>query len=507
MTRTGSAAASVQAPLIAGVGASAGGLEAMLPMFARVPRTGRIAYVVAQHMMHNGHSELVGRIIGRESALPVVVAENRNTLRADTVYLIPSGKDGCIRGGCLYLSDPSAENLSTPSVNVLFRSIAESQRENAIGIVLSGAGSDGTAGCRAIKAYGGLTLAQDPVEAKFDGMPSAAIAAGQIDRVLHVAQVGETLAALFPGPAPPTITERIPPAATRDPAEQAIPAEPTVTEAQHLELAPLLRQILDATGIDFSSYKEDTLLRRLEKRKSTLGVHSAQEYQALIRRQPGELNILHHLFLVSVSSFFRDRESFRALERALADLVLGKAENEPLRIWVPGCASGEECYTLAVVLFEILGECRRRYQVRIVGTDLNPEALELAKKGTYRRTACREMDDEHQKQYFNVAGQHLSAGPELRSCVFFERRDVFSGAPMNDLDLVSCRNLLIYLKGSLQDRLVAIFHQALRPDGLLFMGSSESLTFASTALFATVDHGHRLFRRRDVGLRSSTVKG
>src|SRR4051812_13564863 len=260
-------------PFAAGVGASAGGLEAMLPMFARTRQTGRIAYVVAQHMMHNGHSDLVARLISRESALPVILGRSRMRLEADTVYLIPSGKDGRVREGFLELSEPSPANISTPSVNALFQSIAETQRENAIGIVLSGAGSDGTVGCRAIKSGGGLTLAQDPAEAKFDGMPSAAIGASLIDRVLPVHQIGETLAKLFPGaPSPSPDQKSLPGSPALQ--DRSGPGESTISEAQNQELALLLRQVFDATGIDFSSYKEETLLRRLEKRKSTLGTAS-----------------------------------------------------------------------------------------------------------------------------------------------------------------------------------------------------------------------------------------
>jgi chemotaxis protein methyltransferase CheR/two-component system CheB/CheR fusion protein len=464
---------------IAGVGASAGGLEAMLPMFARMTATGRIAFVVAQHMAKDGHDELVVRLIGRESALPVELALHGVRLKADTVYVIPSGKDGRVRGDTLNLSEPAAEHLSTPSVNALFVSIAESGKANAIGIVLSGTGSDGVIGCRAIKAGGGLTIAQDPLEAKFNGMPAAAIDAKAIDKVVAVDRIGATLAGLFPGAATPPGT----PVASDD---------GSLSAAVRDELDTLLRQVHKATGIDFSSYKEDTLLRRLEKRKSTLGVTSAEAYQAHIRRQPDELKTLQHLFLVSVSSFFRDAESFKVLKMSLAKQVSGKPEGEAIRVWVPGCASGEEAYTLAILLRELSD----KHPIEITATDLNPDALAMCREGIYRQTAFKEMAADIRDRYFVAKGQHFEIKPDIKACVRFEQRDVLGGKPPDKLDLVSCRNLLIYMKSQLQDQLIKSFHQALRSQGLLFIGQSESLSFFGISLFAPIDHYHRLFRRR-----------
>ncbi len=465
---------------VAGVGASAGGLEAMLPMFARVRPTGRIAFVVAQHMAKDGHDELVVRLIGRESVLPVLLAKQGVRLQADTVYVIPSGKDGRVQGDALNLSEPAAEHLSTPSVNALFKSIADSGHGKAIGIVLSGTGSDGAAGCRAIRAEGGLTLAQDPLEAKFDGMPTAAIETQAIDHVLPVGDIGSTLARLFPG------------AATAG-ANAALPQDDAGISVQDSrELAQIIRQVHQATGIDFSSYKEETLLRRLEKRKATLGVPSAEAYQAYIRRQPEELNAIQHLFLVSVSSFFRDRESFKVLKMSLAKLVAGKPATEPIRVWVPGCASGEEPYTLAILLREL----RAAHPIEIFASDLNPDALALAREGVYRQTAFKEMDVDLRDRHFMPKGQHFEITPELKASVRFEQRDVLGGAPPPNLDLVSCRNLLIYMKSDLQDQLIKQFHLALRSQGLLFIGQSESLSFVGNSLFVPIDHYHRLFRRR-----------
>ncbi|HIJ61756.1 MAG TPA: chemotaxis protein [Rhodospirillaceae bacterium] len=462
---------------IAGIGASAGGLEAMLEMFARLRPTGRIAYVVAQHMADDGHSDLVVRLIQRSSAMTVVLAENGMRLRPDQVFVIPAGKDGQLAGSQIILADPDPENLSTPSVNTLFASIARSAGPRAIGIILSGAGSDGAVGCRAIKGGGGLTLAQDPLEAKMDGMPGAAIRAKAVDHVLPVEKICETLASLFS-------------AATT--AEAELPPPPQT----HEELRHVIESINKITGIDFSQYKEETLLRRLEKRKETVGAVSAEAYRRLIGRDPEELRILQQQFLVSVSSFFRDPASFAALERALGEWLGKKPAGEPIRVWVPGCAAGEEPYSLAIILQEVAAAIGRQFPITIIASDLNPQALTLARDGIYQKTAFKETGDLRRNKYFSPKGQQFEIKPAVKSCVSFEQRDVFTGDPPTDLDLVSCRNLLIYIKSQLQDDLIKQFHQALRPQGLLFIGQSESLGFLGNSLFAPVDLYHRLFRRR-----------
>jgi chemotaxis methyl-accepting protein methylase len=478
---------------VAGIGASAGGLEAMLAMFARMRPTGRVAFVVAQHMADDGHSDLVVRLIQRESVLPVVLGEHGARLLADRIVVIPAGRDGHVKGDTLNLRDPAPDHLSTPSVNALFSSIAESWRTASIGIVLSGTGSDGVAGCRAIRAAGGLTLAQTPADAKFDGMPDASIRAKLIDEVLPAEQIGDSLALRFPGAVP--AAPQSPPPIARD-SRETMMADPVVTVAEHRELHLLIAKVHEATGIDFSSYKEETLLRRLDKRKEGLGITTPEGYQAHIRKDPGELNILQHLFLVSVSSFFRDRESFHALERALAGVIADKTAGEPTRVWVPGCASGDEPYTLAIILTELLADLRQAHPIQIVATDLNPDALETAREGVYRKTAFKEVEDSLRDRYFTPRGQHYEVNPAIKACVTFEQRDVLAGTPSTDLDLISCRNLLIYMKSHLQDDLMKLFHRSLRPQGLLFIGQSESLSFIGNSLFSPIDHYHRLFRRR-----------
>jgi len=475
-------------PLVTvGVGASAGGLEALLAMFASMEQTGRMAYIVAQHMAKDGHDALMVRLMARGSTLPVVLAQEGVLLTADTVFLIPAGKDGRVAEGRLCLTTPVVGSVSTPSVNVLFQSIAESQQSNGAGVVLSGTGSDGALGCRAIRARGGVTIAQDPHEAKFDGMPLAAVALQQTDRVLPAAQIAAQLSEWFPGRR--MTSKQHSPATTvlREPDADVQEADPA-----RRELAQLLPQILAATRIDFSKYKEDTLVRRLAKRKAELGVVSADDYQKHIYRHPEELHALQHIFLVSLSSFFRDCASFNVLKTSLAGLVANKPPAEPVRVWVPGCASGEEVFTIAIVLRELDGTRR----IDIIGTDLNPDALNIAYAASYRQTAFKEIDPRLLAKYFSNQGDHRVVEPGLQACVTFERRNVLEGSPPGTFDLVSCRNLLIYMKSALQDQLMSCFHRALAVNGLLFIGQSESLSFSGTALFTPVDHDHRVYRRR-----------
>lgn len=473
---------------VAGIGASAGGLEAMLPLFARLQANGRVAYVVAQHMAHDGHSDLVARLLDRAAALPVAVALDGAELLPDTIYVIPAGYDGCVDAERIMLRRPLAGSLSTPSASALFASIAASHGPRGIGIVLSGTGSDGVVGCRALKAEGGLTIAQQPAEAKFDGMPRAAIDARLIDHVLPAEAIADLLAERYPGTGKPAVP---PPPPQRESQAAAFDA------AARGELERLLPLVFATTGIDFSSYKEDTLLRRLEKRKATLGIADADAYLSLARHSADELRTLQQMFLVSVSGFFRDRASFRVLEHALAALLADKAEREPVAVWVPGCASGDEVYSLAIVLSELLGPALPRHPVQVVGTDLNAEALATAQAGIYRHTAFAEMDPALLARHFQPKGQHYEVAPALRALVRFEQHDALAGAPLAPLDLVSCRNLLIYMKGPLQDRLIECCHRALRPRGLLFIGPAESLGAAGDALFSPVDYYHRVFRRRD----------
>lgn len=463
---------------VVGIGASAGGLEALLSLFSKIRPSGQAAYVVAQHMAKNGHDELVLRLISRESLLPVTLAEEGMHLQPDKVYIIPSGMDGRIKGEQIHLMAPVASQISTPSVNVLFNSLAEASGTKAMGIILSGTGYDGTLGCKAIKARGGLTLAQNLEEAKFNGMPSSAINAHAIDHLLTVDQIANY------------INDRLSPGTS-------VKIDSLAVARDNQELKALCIQIYKATGIDFSEYKEETLLRRLEKRKETLGVHTAQAYQKLISIRPEELHQLQQLFLVSVSSFFRDSESFAVLKIALEKQLKSKNPGEPIRVWIPGCATGEEAYTMAIILKELTLESTKDHPIQIFACDLNQDALAVCQEGLYKGASFKEMPREVRSRHFMSHGERYEISPEIRSYVKFEHCDILGYIPPADIDIVSCRNLLIYLKSNLQDQVIRKFYDCLRPQGLLFIGQSESLSFTGSALFAPVDNYHRLFRKRN----------
>lgn len=452
----------------------------MTQLLSSLSENGRVAYVIAQHMAKDGHDELVLRLLNHKSRLKVIKARAGERLEPDRIYLIPSGFNGMVQEGFIQLFPPAPEHISSPSVNVLFVSLAKDMGDRAIGIVLSGAGSDGVAGCKAIKANGGLILVQDPQSAPYSGMPLAAIQATAVDEVLEPEAIAHYLVTMFStGPA---ALPRFASSGSRPVANRHLPA--------------LLQNVFEATGIDFSSYKEETLLRRIDRRMTALKITSFEQYQAYIMQYPDELKTLRHLFLVSLSSFFRDSQAFAVLKKHLAETVGQKTPGETIRIWIPGCASGEECYTFAILLNEILGESFNRFKIRIIGSDLNPEALAIAHSGIYRQTAFKETEPQILARYFEAKGQHYQVTKPIREACEFIREDVVSVNAPENLDIVSCRNLLIYMKGNLQDQLFKKFHRALLPQGLLFIGQSENIGVLGNTLFVPLDHYHRLYRRK-----------
>ncbi len=441
---------------------------------------GRTRYVVAQHMAKTGHNDLVLRVLARTSGLPIVQGQTGELLLPDRIYVVPSNWNGVVKAGKLHLLEPASTQLSTPSVNELFKSIAEAAGSSAVGIILSGAGADGLQGCQAIKAGGGAVFIQTPETALIGGMLGAVERAGLADAVLSPEDLAQRINDLVPAP----------------PAARA-PSVAVPTESHPSGLQGLIQKVSQASGINFSSYKEDTLLRRIRGRMKTLGLSELEGYVARASADPAELDVLKRLFVVSLSWFFRDRPVFDELRKLLTTALAKKAGQESARVWVPGCATGEECYTFAILLTELLKDFAPGVRVEIIGSDVNAEALEVARCAHYSIKAFKELQDSDlTARYFSAAPVGYQLAEPIRALCTFRQEDVIAAAPPAALDLISCRNLLIYMKSDLQEKMIDKFYRALKPDGLLLLGMSENIGIAGTARFSAVDSGLRIFRRK-----------
>lgn len=483
---------------VVGLVASAGGIEAMLQLFAQLQPNGRCAYIVAQHMGSRAHTELMTRVLRRASALPIVTAQPLQPLRADTIYFIPAGHDGAVTAHGLQLLPPAPEHVSTPSGNVLFASMAAQCGPHCTGVVLAGTGIDGVEGARAIRRAGGTVLVQDPASATFNGMPNATIEA----RLAHAVVPLDVLAELLYQP-PGAATTR---AATLDSGTASSPPTSVQSSADgQLHCTPQdwqrwLVQLHQATGVDFAGYKPETLQRRLQQRLAALGLAELGAYLAYCQRQPGEWQHMQQRLLVSYSFFWRDRDAFAALQATLASAWRQRPPGAPpLRLWVPACASGEEAYSLALLLAELWQDTDTLAQrVQILGSDLNTAALHQAQVGRYAASALRELAPGWLQRYFTPHGLLHEVAPALRACCSFEVRDVLASTPAGPFDLVSCRNLLIYLQPAQQTQLLQSIHSVLRPGGWLFISTVESLDSNSLQRFQPVPGAaqHHLYQRR-----------
>lgn len=469
---------------VVGIGASAGGLEALALFLPLLKPDGQSVYIIAQHMAKDNPVDSVLRLLKRYSSIPVVVATNNDLLVADQVFLIPPGVTGVVQQGRIQLTPVTRDQISSPSVNALFNSIAQDARKYGVGIILSGAGTDGLYGCRSIKVNGGKVIAQTLESSPMEGMPGAVIGANLADEILSPEQIAQAL------------TNEIHPAQmqTRLPVNTARSNAVLITDDAEI-FKHLLQAVLATTGTDFSSYKEETLLRRLNRRMMALKIATLADYQHYTRKYPEELHKLQHQFLISLSSFFRDSESFSVLKQYIDELTRTKVSGDSIRIWVPGCASGEECYSWAILLAEILGNGFAGCDVHIIGSDLNVQAIDVAGKGCYPQAALRDITPDILDRYFDRHGQDFKVKPLIRQACHFHVEDVV-GSQLLAVDAVSCRNFLIYMKSELQDRLIRKFYDCLNPGGLLFLGQSETIGLIGNTLFVPLDHYHRVYRRK-----------
>jgi len=459
---------------VVGIGASAGGLEALTALVSRLPGGLGMSYVVVQHLSPS-YKSMLPQLLGRETSMPVIEIVTGQQPQPDTIYITPPNRNVVFRDGRLELLQSPREIMPKPSVNLFLGSLAEERREDAVGIILSGTGSDGASGIRAVKAGGGFTFAQEPKCARYDGMPQSAIDTGCVDWVLTAEGIAEELARL----------------------SEARPVLPT-TELEDLPatlLKRLLNKVRARTKLDFSGYKETTLWRRVERRLFANRVPSLDAYLALVDTQPEELERLAKDILISVTSFFRDRESFAALDHVLKTIVERKQSGDEIRVWVPGCATGEEAYSIAIMLHRLLGTSFEQYRIQIFATDVDLEAMQVARRGVYASALLSELDPDIAQRYFRPSSDRFEIVKSIRDVVIFARQDLVLDPPFLRLDMISCRNVLIYLQSALQARILSLFHYALLPDGHLFLGKSESVA-QQDLLFVPENKEARIFRRR-----------
>ena len=462
---------------VVGVGASAGGLEAFEQFLRGTSAVTGLSFVLIQHLDPSHESALVD-ILQRYSSIPIVEAEDGAAVEADHVYVIPPNCEMTISNGALRLAVPDTPRGKRTPIDAFFRSLAEEVGAGAVGVVLSGTGTDGTLGLCAIKEAGGLTLAQEPASAKYDGMPSSAINAGCAE---HIVRAEEMVAAILSSQ-------------NRVKAPTDGPLEESINVGVQAALARLLLVLRTATGHDFSSYKKSTLLRRVERRMAQHELSSIELYTRYLKKTPIEAQSLFKELLINVSSFFRDPEAFEALgTEVLSKLIKERPDGYVIRIWVAGCATGEEAYSIAILLRELMDNAQRELKVQLYSTDLDDDAIAAARIGLYPHSIAADVPLERLRRFFAKEEQGYRIKKEIREMVVFAVQSVIKDPPFTRLDLISCRNLMIYLEAELQDRLIPIFHYALRTGGALLLSPSESIG-NHPDLFAPISRKWKLYR-------------
>ncbi len=464
---------------IVGIGASAGGLEALEVFLGNVPKPCGAAFVLVQHLdpVHRG---MLVELLGRTTQLQVVEATDGARVEAEHVYVIPPGKDMSLLHGTLHLLPQPTNRGRVLPIDFFFRSLAQDQGERAIGVILSGMGSDGTLGLRAIKEGGGATFVQSPESAKFDSMPRSAIEAGLADVIVPIEELpGRILAyrdhATFMG---------------------FVDASEADGGAAIDKICVLLREY---SGNDFTLYKRSTIHRRIERRMNLQQIETIRQYLRLLRDDPHELELLFEELLIGVTSFFRDPGEWdRLRHEVLPGLVSSRASSGVIRAWVPGCSTGEEAYSLAMVLKEATEGIKtlRTMTIQVFATDLDHNAIEKARVGLYPENIAADVSPERLRRFFIHEERGYRVNKDIRESVVFAPQNVIMDPPFTKMDIVSCRNLLIYLSADIQKKLIPLFHYCLNPGGVLFLGTAETVgTF--TSLFSPLDSRTRLYRRTD----------
>lgn len=460
---------------VVGIGSSAGGLEALQSFVANVPPNLPAAIIIAQHLAPHAKSMMV-ELLSRHSKMPVNMAVHGEKLRKGRIYMVPPNHDIDLNDGKLFLPRAGVETRPKPSVDTFFDSLARNWGEYSVGIILSGTGSDGAEGIQAIRSAGGLTIAQDDHSARYDGMPKSAVESGGVSAIM----------------APDAMARELPKLLNEHAQRREISGP---RESEFLQsVLDLLQQ---QTGMNFKQYKTPTMRRRIEKHMRAKGLEDNKAYLEDLRKHPEGLSELSQELLISVTSFFRDRDAFDALENHLDEIVKKHHDNEEIRAWVAGCATGEEAYSVAILMAEAIRKSGRNLKMKVFATDLDQEALVEARTGIYGENDVRAVPAHLVSGYFHRRGNDFEVDKVLRDCVVFARQDLGQSAPFVKMDIVTCRNVLIYFGPALQKKIFELFHYALNPGGILLLGKSESVGEVST-LFEFVDRKVKLFRKLNV---------
>jgi two-component system CheB/CheR fusion protein len=465
---------------IVGIGASAGALPAFEAFFSGIPADAEpgMAFVLVQHLAPD-HKSILVDLIKKFTKLQVYQAEDGMVVRPNCVYVIPPNRDMALMNGSLQLLEPSLPGGRRLPIDFFFRSLAQDQHDQAIGIVLSGTGSDGTLGVRTIKGEGGMVMAQDIESAQYDGMPRSAIATGLVDYELPPAEMFIRLRAYVDHTTGNSFL-------LNDPSAKA-----------DNTLKKILVVLRNQTGHDFSQYKRNSIQRRIERRMSLHQITAIEEYLKYIQQSPEEAEILFQELLIGVTNFFRDPDAFKALEeRVIPKLFVDRPDHAAIRVWVPGCSTGEEAYSLAILLAERQETMKQRYKVQIFATDIDSRAIAAARTGIYPASIASDISEERLKSFFIVDGSTYRINKNIRETIVFSEHNLIKDPPFSKLDLISCRNLLIYLGGDIQKKIIPLFHYALNPNGFLFQGSSETVADFNY-LFTVLDRKFKLYKRKD----------
>src|SRR5262245_21460557 len=465
---------------IAGIGASAGGLDALTQLLKHLPDQPGLPIVVVQHLSPH-HKSLLSQILQDATRMPVAQVNAETRLVMNRVYVIPPDRFLELDEGTLRLRPHPGVGSPHP-IDSFFRSLARGAGAGAVGIVLSGTGSDGAIGLREIHAAGGITIAQDPDSAEHDGMPRAAIGTEVVDLVLRPEAIAEELTEIAKHP------PELPLGRPDDEDADATPTE---------QLARVFALLRKFTGVDFSLYKKATVHRRLQRRMLLHKFTELDRYVDLLAKSPEEVRELHQDLLIQVTSFFREHSSFELITERVLPEILKRRVDGPIRVWVPGCATGEEAYSIAITLLEALGQDAPSTPIQVFATDVSEKSIEHARAGSYPENISADLSADRLRRFFTRTDGKYRVAQMVRELCVFARQDVTRDPPFSRLDLIVCRNLLIYLEPPLQRKLMNVFHYALKPGGFLLLGQAETVG-ASADLFAVSDKSHKLYMKKSV---------